>query len=330
MKRMSLAIFVSIGMFSFSIPLAVAAPLAKDFALSVSASPATSVIKSGDAVALTYTITNVGTNSLNPILEEYIYLAPEFTFQSVSSSDLYLECTDWYTLGEFGTYNPKYDDYSFAPCFGSENLAPLSPGGSYSFTVHTIANSNFIDGTTKAFGIHYPSFFNEDDQSTALAELLNVVDNGAEFETVNSNNLATYSYSAPTTATTTQPVPANNSSGDPDVEVSDKSSSALDSTQGSATGEALVTENEDEPFVTDKAKVAIDKKLNVPDRITQPDNNRPRVGLSEKYKDEFLSVTLISIVAGIVAYFIRRRYLRTISKQRDYKNALKVMENSSN
>lgn len=328
MNRIILTILILIGLCTFSILPASAEPLAKDFALSVTLSPSASTINSGDAVTLTYTITNVGTNSLAPILEEYVYLSPELTYQSVSSPDFYLDCPDWYKLDEIGTYNPKYNGYSFAPCFGSEGLTPLSPGGSYSFTVHTIAVSNFIDGTTQAFGFHYPSWFSEDDRSTTLAEFINVADNGGDFATMNTNNLATYTYSAPPAITTTQPAPAGSASGISDTKESSESGSVSNSTLESNAGEALATESKDQLSVSDKAEVAIDKKLNVPDRISQSDKKHPRVGLSEKYKNEAILASIIGFVTAMISYFIRRRYLRTISKQRKFRSTLNVVETS--
>lgn len=300
-----------------------------DVALSFDFSKTPSTIKNGDAVNVIFTIENVGQNAMAPRSVIYILLPPQLNYQSVSSSYPNFDCpiNELMATNDLSLdFNSKYDSHHIIGCYDSGDgfFSSLNPGSKINITLSTTAVSTFVAGSTSLVAFNL-SNDPETESSTFTSAIQSASTSGGDPTSISSNNVASYLYSAPSTTATTAAVTTTAAQ----TSVLDKTqTSQADTTNGTASGEALPTLSETKASVTDKAKIAIGKKLNLPERLNQPDNNRSQAIFNGKYKTQFISISILLLGAILISLYFRRRYIRTASAQKEYRDALKIMQNN--
>jgi hypothetical protein len=340
--RLFLLLIMGVALSSF-IPLAATAQSTPtdDVALTISVSPSDTAITEGTEVDVIITITNVGTESTQIDMPDTVLLPPELTYVDLSYSwetGLFTDtqfCDDLGVVSESG-YNiySTLSSHRMFNCYSMRYLNSLlvaDPGESKNFTLHTVANQDWTDGTTSVVAVHEvgpQESASVPSDDVAYFDLLDLAVDPAQ---IDSNNVDLYVYDAPTVTTTTTTSGTSPGTGGSSQDSSDSTTSdseTLAAGVGSdgtaaADGDSLL-ENSASDDPSDKVEVAQDLETTLPDRISRDDNNAWETLLAGGYKYQIAGFVLALIIAASGAYVMRRRYLTKVEAEKAYRKALKV------
>jgi hypothetical protein len=328
MRRFA-SIFVSLTLLSFVVVLPAHAAGAYDIALDLDISPTPSSIQNGTSVNLNITLTNEGENPLGPRSVHHVFLPPSLELTGVSTSISGLNCAGAAPVSDYAEFNfdPKYESYTYVNCVGSGDfLDVLLPGSSAVFTIQTTANASLTNGTSVV--VINAGNPDEVDYVDVASGLIDAVSNGGDPAEINSNNVASYTYSASATTTTTASGTSGSSSDSSTSSnsVTNSGTSAGSGTtvaSGAADGSSLVEDSTSQD-ADEKAEVALDIRNSLPDRIGREDPGTWEALLAGTYKNQFIGVILILAMAAGAFYILRKRYIKKLTVEREYRRALKA------
>jgi hypothetical protein len=173
-----------------------------DFSLSVT--PLQSgKIKSGDSVGFRYRLKNEGPSDVSISQYLYLFMPPEFTLSSMSTPEPWVDLFGPYPVVESPGVGPQYDGWSYAGldlCCGPAE--GFKVGDTYDMYLFGNANSDFRTNTTSIKSLYYNNGY----ETAFVQEHNNAVQNDQDPFELNSNNIANYTYQAPTTTPTDPPV----------------------------------------------------------------------------------------------------------------------------
>jgi hypothetical protein len=316
-----------------------ATPTDNDVALTISTSASSSEINAGDDFDLSFTITNVGVNPINPVGAVAFYFSDHMTYNGLISGYENSACVLPETDQEIFVGETQYflGACSFDTVVHDGYLAELPVGATYTLTLSMTALSDFENDMTDIVAFLLPG--NPEDERWTLVNAIESSTGVEDVANIDSNNVAIFTYnyspgtvttapSTPTTAPTTSEVPvATNNESDVLANVSDSTRTTLevlgleteDPQDGSNLVDEAISQDSDE-----KAEVALDIRNSLPDRIGREDPGTWEALLSGSFKNQFILGTTILMFFFCVFYLFRTRYLKKVAMEREYRRALKA------